>query len=876
MVIYYSTKGGLPSRRTVISKYGTVYKTKRSQVNGRTLIEGKSQSQILEEQRQLAEKKAKEQQIQREQQLEAQRKAELEKRTLEEKQQALRDAVAERTQKAQLFKQLQEEKRIARLEKDLRDKGYTKQTIVRRPSFREKETTINYLPPKDETVGVYREALPSERIPSKPKRVVSQFKEGFSLKGQDRDVRTLGGAESLGYTAGVVGKIAGSSAYAWELGGAKVAGFIGQSSRASKGVELLGRAAVSPIGRVVSKGAEVSYLGSRGFELGRSAREGGAVGVARTGFSVLGDVAFFRGADRILGKGIKRGAEAALLQRRAKSAKRADEGVVSFVKGYKREFVLGKKGAARVTPQRGFLRQRKARATSKQQVRELGTGFARSGRRAKDTQKALTYPSGQYGYQRVNFGGKVRRSYDVPSAKPPKAGKKIVYVPERASVPSGLSVEYSGQTLLQPKGSKPVSKITLKGKEASRAERELSKQLKAIKESQRQVGLERRAEITEQQEIVKGLFKDAPKAVPKPKKKVSSKLFDAEVKFQTSRVNKPVKVLVGGEQKVSQVVKPVRRALPSRPLTVAELGEKNVKSGSVYSGLGRVRYGEQEAKVVTPLVSGRVVEPRASSVDVSKSGVFQPDVSVSSKPKSLSLPDRDVRATQEIDFKASYKPKEAVSLVPATSIASASDRAVRSDSIKAFDRAFERKYQQEQKVKVTPVALTPSVPKAEGSRLRSLLKPLVKSEPVIGKKPSKTITKPRSAKPKPSKPLLPKIPKVRKSFEPERNGRGEGFRVLVRRKGKFVPEAGVFSKGSALRFGAFKVGTSSAATFKLVRAEGKVQKFSGGKFDLSNFYRKPSGEYVEKREKRIKSVGELQEITFKGLETLKKNKRRLL
>jgi hypothetical protein len=52
------------------------------------------------------------------------------------------------------------------------------------------------------------------------------------------------------------------------------------------------------------------------------------------------------------------------------------------------------------------------------------------------------------------------------------------------------------------------------------------------------------------------------------------------------------------------------------------------------------------------------------------------------------------------------------------------------------------------------------------------------------------------------------------------------------------------------------------------------EKFQGGVTYKQDFYKSKSGFMVEKRERRIKSLGELQEITFKGIRTKKSKKKK--
>lgn len=94
-----------------------------------------------------------------------------------------------------------------------------------------------------------------------------------------------------------------------------------------------------------------------------------------------------------------------------------------------------------------------------------------------------------------------------------------------------------------------------------------------------------------------------------------------------------------------------------------------------------------------------------------------------------------------------------------------------------------------------------------------------------------------------------------------------GFNVFTRIKGVFQ-KANIkpLSEQDAINFGAFKVQTTSQATFKI----GKTTEQIGGIFttpaNLQDFYKKDDL-FIEKKERRIKSPGELREITYKGIAT---------
>ena len=94
------------------------------------------------------------------------------------------------------------------------------------------------------------------------------------------------------------------------------------------------------------------------------------------------------------------------------------------------------------------------------------------------------------------------------------------------------------------------------------------------------------------------------------------------------------------------------------------------------------------------------------------------------------------------------------------------------------------------------------------------------------------------------------------------------FDVQVRRGGVFRTVAGGLTRSEALSFGAKRVKSTAAATFR-IKESGLTGRFGGLAPDLKTFERRPRDTFVEKRGERISSFGELREITFKGLRTLK-------
>lgn len=103
---------------------------------------------------------------------------------------------------------------------------------------------------------------------------------------------------------------------------------------------------------------------------------------------------------------------------------------------------------------------------------------------------------------------------------------------------------------------------------------------------------------------------------------------------------------------------------------------------------------------------------------------------------------------------------------------------------------------------------------------------------------------------------------------------GIGFNVFERKRGmlqQINPYS--LSKTQAINYGAYKVGSTSTATF-IIKPSGKSPRsISTPGADLSQFKRKENI-YTELNKFRINTPGELQEITFKGIATPKKKKNR--
>jgi len=107
---------------------------------------------------------------------------------------------------------------------------------------------------------------------------------------------------------------------------------------------------------------------------------------------------------------------------------------------------------------------------------------------------------------------------------------------------------------------------------------------------------------------------------------------------------------------------------------------------------------------------------------------------------------------------------------------------------------------------------------------------------------------------------------IPKSFMPSINTmKHEGFNVFTKKFGTITKiNMQPLPKTEAINFGAYHVGNTARASFWTEPAGERATGSFSKKGILSNFYKKGM-RYIEKRGKRIKSKGELEEITYKGI-----------
>lgn len=119
----------------------------------------------------------------------------------------------------------------------------------------------------------------------------------------------------------------------------------------------------------------------------------------------------------------------------------------------------------------------------------------------------------------------------------------------------------------------------------------------------------------------------------------------------------------------------------------------------------------------------------------------------------------------------------------------------------------------------------------------------------------------------PSSPRTPRTPGFTRSttIRPFRKQGESQFAVFVRRFGDFSRVGTTKTLGEASRIGSYNVGTSAAASFYVqdIATGQRVNPNLGKDFYLSA--REP-GVAIERRSRRIKSGGELRDITYKGIQ----------
>jgi hypothetical protein len=123
--------------------------------------------------------------------------------------------------------------------------------------------------------------------------------------------------------------------------------------------------------------------------------------------------------------------------------------------------------------------------------------------------------------------------------------------------------------------------------------------------------------------------------------------------------------------------------------------------------------------------------------------------------------------------------------------------------------------------------------------------------------------------------LTPSLPSFSKRGKPLFSNR-KGFDVFVRKAGKFekINLGGALTKAQALSLGVRATDFKAAATFKIKPSFSPVVRGRGSSYDnfrLTNQYYKKldRGEtlFIEKSKYRISTLGEIQEISYKGLNT---------
>ena len=259
--------------------------------------------------------------------------------------------------------------------------------------------------------------------------------------------------------------------------------------------------------------------------------------------------------------------------------------------------------------------------------------------------------------------------------------------------------------------------------------------------------------------------------------------------------------------------------------------------------------------------SSRGVNPNTVYVDpvssgasflASATGIGLGEVSVVSSSSGDSAIARSFFVSPDIS-KVSSKPSDSVSVVSSKPSGRSSGRSSSSSPVSPSSSSI---VDSSSDVSSSPSSI--SVVSSSASSIGSSSSPVSPSSSsfysIIGSSGSSSSSKPSSPK-----------------FKSDRNIFGDLFSAQVRKAGKWVtvdPGFG-FSQSEALNKGLSVVGTSARASTRIVKASaGSKKKRFYGIGILGNFYKK-GNVFIEKRGKRIKSKGELEEITYKGQRAIK-------
>jgi len=249
------------------------------------------------------------------------------------------------------------------------------------------------------------------------------------------------------------------------------------------------------------------------------------------------------------------------------------------------------------------------------------------------------------------------------------------------------------------------------------------------------------------------------------------------------------------------------------------------------------------------------------------------------------------------------RPAATLTLVPVTDSPLDTSRlvglntGVTSSFVPSIDRRVNLESVQNPKTEVTPFIAVESKPAVEnrvwtggGTRSTTRMVPLQTTTPVqvqkpvltpiqqnqIGRTPAFRTPAPRIGGGLPVPPPIGFLPSF-SGFKPKTPAFGGGFRVFVRRGGEFKPVGPVLTRSEALEFGAFKVDSTPAASFKIKPVSGSpTGSFAGrGFFSFFKPSKRESGVFVEPASRRIRTPGEKRGITLKGIQSQRLTTRRV-
>ena len=304
----------------------------------------------------------------------------------------------------------------------------------------------------------------------------------------------------------------------------------------------------------------------------------------------------------------------------------------------------------------------------------------------------------------------------------------------------------------------------------------------------------------------------------------------------------------------------------------------------------KIRSGEGLTKkerraYVTLLQKPKIKTPKTKKLEPPKPKIKtqKPKIKPLTKMKTLQAIKFDVRTETKIGIASAIAQRSKIGQAARMRPLATTQKGIITLQRQEQDTRQDTRQAIKQEVAIKPILepiLKPPKTKKVTTKQEEIIKPIIPIPPIIKStfQPSPPITQPprngRVIKPPKIRPPTRFFPPMfkRQERQMERPLLFKGFDVLVRRRGKFQTiNYGALTKAEAVSLGAYRVGRTAAATFKVRPSALRTRQTFRQPSILKDFYRK-GALFIEKPKRRIKSKGELQEITMKGLQAIKAKK----